>query len=73
MKPRRTVTLEDLLDDIEAIHNLSGMTITHDGTCDIYDSDDIEFVDPELFERVVMEYEIVQYGKGRVGVRIFLK
>lgn len=71
--PKRKCTLEDLLDDIEAGNDIAGLIIEHDGINDIYDSEDIEFIDPELFERLVKSYEIAKCKKRTVGVRIVLE
>ena len=70
--PKRQCTLEDLLDDIEAGNDIAGLIIEHDGINDIYDSEDIEFIDPALFERFVKSYEITRCKKRTVGVRIVL-
>lgn len=73
MYTKRPCTLVDLLDDIEARHRIAGLVIEHDGINEIYDSEDIEFIDPNLFERFVESYEITDAKRRRVGVTIVLK
>ena len=72
--PKRPITLVDIMDDYEAAgKKIVSLMVDHDGISDFYDSEDIEFVNPELFERMVHEYEITDYTKRKIGMHVVLQ
>lgn len=71
--PCKPITLGDLLDDFEAVRQVVALVITRDGINDFYDSEDMEFVDPDLFERYVEAYELKEYTKRKIGLDVVLK
>ena len=71
--PKRPVNLVDLLDDIEACYDVVVLVVYYDGVSEFYDEEDIEFVNPELFERMVESYEVENYTQRKVRVHIVLK
>ena len=72
--PKRPINLGDLLSDIEdSGKSIGSLIVDHDGINDLYDKEDIEFVDPELYERSVKLYEIKEYKKRKVGIHVVVE
>lgn len=72
--PKRPINLVDLLDAYEdGGQKIVSLLIDHDSKSDFYDSEDVEFVDPELFDRMVQAYEIKEYTKRKIGIHIVLE
>lgn len=72
--PRRPVNLGDLLSDIEdSGFSIVSLIVDHNGISDFYDSEDVEFVDSELYERRVTMFEVTNYTKRKVSVHIVLE
>lgn len=71
--PRRPIDLCDFMDYIDAgDKKLVALMVDHDGISDFYDSEDIEFVDPDLFERNILSYKITYYKRCKVGLHVVL-
>lgn len=64
------MTIQELIEELEEIEDLDAVLISKNGYCEIYEGDDIEFIDEETLNLLVKHYGIQAKNCKRCKYRI---